>query len=124
MIHLANNAYHAHAYEESKHAGAVLLLHEFSMHHLLTETTLALGDRPSYRQELVECSPEGEMVANLRDQGVWSGIEQFLFPAIESRLRLASGVIGHSRWILDQVNAVESSLPVLIFRTIILAPTH
>ena len=111
LIHLANNAWHAHAYEESKHAGAVLLLHEFSMHHLLTETTLALGDRPSYRQELVECSPEGEMVANLRDQGVWSGIEQFLFPAIESRLRLASGVIGHSRWILDQVSAVESDLP-------------
>lgn len=111
LIHLANNAYHAHAYEESKHAGAVLLLHEFSMHHLLTETTLALGDRPSYRQELVECSPEGEMVANLRDQGVWSGIEQFIFPAIESRLRLASGVIGHSRWILDQVGAVASALP-------------
>ena len=111
LIHLANNAYHAHAYEESKHAGAVLLLHEFSMHHLLTETTLALGDRPSYRQELVECSPEGEMVANLRDQGVWSGIEQFLFPAIESRLRLASGVIGHSRWILDRVGAVDSDLP-------------
>ena len=111
LVHLANNAYHAHAYKESKQAGAVLLLHEFSMHHLLTETTLAFGDRSGYRQELMDCSPEGETVANLRDQGVWSGIEQFLFPAIESRLRLASGVIGHSRWILDRVSALDSNLP-------------
>ncbi|MEC8854920.1 MAG: hypothetical protein VXX15_04875, partial [Planctomycetota bacterium] len=40
LIHLANNPFHAHSFEEAKKPGAILLLHEFSMHHLLTETTL------------------------------------------------------------------------------------
>ena len=39
-----------------------LLLHEFSMHHLLTEITLAWVTI-KLQNELVECSPEGEMVA-------------------------------------------------------------
>ena len=111
LIHLANNPFHAHAFQESKRPGAVLLLHEFSMHHLLTETTLAFGDQRGYRQELMDCSPEGELVADLRNNGIWSGIEPFLFPAIESRLRVASGVIGHSRWILGQVRSIETELP-------------
>lgn len=111
LIHLANNPFHAHAYLEAKNPGAVLLLHEFSMHHLLTETTLAYGDNQGYLNELVACGPEGELVSGLRAQGLWSGIEQFLFPAIESRLRIAAGVIGHSKWILDRVDSVASDTP-------------
>ena len=111
LIHLANNPFHAHAYLEAKNPGAVLLLHEFSMHHLLTETTLAYGDNQGYLNELVACGPEGELVSGLRAQGLWSGIEQFLFPAIESRLRIASGVIGHSKWILDRVDSVAPDTP-------------
>ena len=111
LIHLANNPFHAHAYLEAKNPGAVLLLHEFSMHHLLTETTLAYGDQLRYRKELMACGPEGNVISELRRQGVWSGIEQFLFPAIESRLRMASGIIGHSTWILDRVDAVAPEVP-------------
>ena len=111
LIHLANNPFHAHAYLEAKNPGAVLLLHEFSMHHLLTETTLAYGDQLRYRKELMACCPEGDVISELRRQGVWSGIEQFLFPAIESRLRMASGIIGHSTWLLDRVDAVAPEVP-------------
>lgn len=111
LIHLANNPFHTHAYLEAKNPGAVLLLHEFSMHHLLTETTLAYGAQLRYREELMACGPEGGVVSELRRQGVWSGIEQFLFPAIESRLRIASGIIGHSTWILDRVDAVAPEVP-------------
>ena len=111
LIHLANNPFHAHAYLEAKNPGAVLLLHEFSMHHLLTETTLAYGDQLRYRKELMACGPEGDVISELRRQGVWSGIEQFLFPAIESRLRMASGIIGHSTWLLDRVDAVAPEVP-------------
>ncbi len=111
LIHLANNPFHAHSFEEAKKPGAILLLHEFSMHHLLTETTLAYGNSKRYLEELSDCEPEGKIISELRKQGVWSGIEQFLYPAIESRLRSAAGVIGHSKWILDRVQNVAPNLP-------------
>lgn len=111
LIHLANNPFHAHSFQEAKRPGAILLLHEFSMHHLLTETTLAYGNSKGYTEELVDCESEGTAISELRKQGVWSGIEQFLYPAIESRLRIAAGVIGHSKWILDRVQDVVPKLP-------------
>ena len=89
-----------------------MLLHEFSMHHLLTETTLAYGNSKRYTEELSDCESEGNVISELRKQGVWSGIEQFLYPAIESRLRIAAGVIGHSKWILDRVQDVVPDLPI------------
>ena len=71
LIHLANNPFHTHAYLEAKNPGAVLLLHEFSMHHLLTETTLAYGEQLRYREELMACGPEG--VSSLNFEGRESG---------------------------------------------------
>ena len=111
LIHLANNPFHAHSFQEAKRPGAILLLHEFSMHHLLTETTLAYGNSKRYTEELADCESEGTAISELRKQGVWSGIEQFLYPAIESRLRIAAGVIGHSKWIIDRVQDVVPTLP-------------
>ncbi|HCD29669.1 MAG TPA: hypothetical protein DEQ73_03605 [Phycisphaerales bacterium] len=111
LIHLANNPFHAHAFQEAERPGAILLLHEFSMHHLLTETTLAYGNSVRYAEELAKCDSNGRVISELRKQGVWSGIEQFLYPAIESRLRGAAGVIGHSKWILDRVQIAAPNLP-------------
>ncbi|MBL6711715.1 MAG: glycosyltransferase family 4 protein [Planctomycetes bacterium] len=113
LIHLANNPFHAHAFLEANRPGSVLLLHEFSMHHLLTEMTLAYGNRDDYLKELAECGLASKSVAELRMQGVWSGFEQFTFPAIESRLGKAAGVIGHSKWILDRVLADAPDVPTL-----------
>ena len=112
LIHLANNPFHSHSFQEAKKPGGILLLHEFSMHHLLTETTLAYGNSKRYTEELSDCESEGDVISELRKQGVWSGIEQFLYPAIESRLRIAAGVIGHSKWILDRVQDVAPDLPI------------
>ena len=72
-------------------------MHDFSMHHLLVELTLAREDKESY-QELLEkeYGESGKKLAQLRNNQFYHGIQEFLFPLNKNVISNSKGVVVHS----------------------------
>jgi glycosyltransferase involved in cell wall biosynthesis len=113
LLHLGNNPYHLWVVRRLRQCGAIAVLHDTTLHHLLVEEAAADGQWKRYATELAEAHPEaGSALAAARLWGFTGRLDPFLFPAREVYLRHASGVIVHTRQAERQVAASCPDLPV------------
>ena len=115
LLQIGNNVHHGYVYRRAMKGGAVVEMHDLSVHHLHTELTLAQGDFASYRNGLETCEGEwGRRFAYQRSKGYYS-------PNLEFHARLnrtitdrASAVIVHSRWARMQLELQDCAAPVYV----------
>jgi len=100
LIHLGNNPHHEWLLHRLHPQGHLVpVVHDAVLHHLLVESTLALGDASGFAGRLTEAHPgAGEALAAARRAGHHGRLDPFLFPARGTFLKHASAVIVHSRW--------------------------
>lgn len=99
IIHLANNPWHAYCFRAALELSAFLVIHDMSLHHLVTEMTLAHRDKGQYLSILTsDAGTAGRRFALQRDNGFYTERMQFYVRCFEPVLGRARGVINHSLW--------------------------
>jgi glycosyltransferase involved in cell wall biosynthesis len=100
MIHLGNNPHHLwlldHLRREDR---TVVVLHDTVLHHLLVESTAAVGDHQGFIHALESThGVAGHALATARAVGHHGHLDPFLFPANGVFLESVRAVLVHSRW--------------------------
>lgn len=114
LIHLGNNPHHLWLLDRLRpQNNLVLVLHDAVLHHLLVESTVALGDHDGFASHLTAAHPRaGHELATARRAGHHGRLDPFLFPARGPFLKDAAGVIVHSRWAEELIAEEHPSIPV------------
>lgn len=97
IYQMGNNVHHAYMLEDIQLVPGILVLHDYSMHHLLVEQTLAKGDVNGYKQLLKHDFGElGERIANNRQKYLFNHLLEFIMPINGTLIETSRGVIVHS----------------------------
>lgn len=112
LLHLGNNPYHLWIAAYLRRHSGLVVLHDTVLHHLLVEEAAAGGDWGRFGAELAQAHGRaGAALAEGRRWGMHGPSDPFLFPARSVLLRLARGVIVHSRQALAEVRRDCPHLP-------------
>ncbi|MCA6215281.1 glycosyltransferase [Ideonella sp. B7] len=118
IYQIGNNADHVFAYQAFRARPGLLVQHDFNLHYLVEDATLARGDAEGYRAVLQEeYGDPGTTLAMLRRAGVFSEAQKLSLPLNRHLLRQAQGVIVHNHWIHDR-------LPVELREATCVVPHH
>jgi glycosyltransferase involved in cell wall biosynthesis len=115
ICQLGNNRYHEYAWKVANRGGAIVVLHDVVMHHLLVEMTIAQGDAGSLDEALSSMYGEaGKAIAAARAHGIHDDLPNFLYPASEGVARSARHVMVHNRWAAEQLRAHGVTTPITV----------
>lgn len=113
LYHMGNNPYHFYMYPYLLKYPGITVMHDFVLHHFFTALTLAKGDTEGYVEEFRYNNGEtGERVARLRLKGVWTEIENFVFPLNKRVIDSSLGVIVHSGYVREEIEGTNPRVPV------------
>lgn len=114
LYHQGNNIHHAYVYRELMRQPGILVLHDFVLHHLIVEMTLAAGNEIEYARILTaEHGDVGTRTAQLRSRGCFTEFQQFLMPLNGEAVRSSRGVVVHSDWARRLLAAEHPGLPIV-----------
>jgi len=115
VCQLGNNRYHELAWKVAGRGGAVAVLHDVVMHHLLVEMTIAQGDAEALDSALSTMYGEaGSAIAAARAHGIHDDLPNFLYPASEGVARVSRHVIVHNRWAEDRLRSNGVTTPITV----------
>jgi len=118
IYQMGNNADHVFAYRAFKRRPGVLVQHDFNLHYLVEDATLAAGDTQGYRDVLcAEYGAAGGTLADMRQIGLFSESQKLALPLNTHLLHRATGLIVHSQWVHDR-------LPVEVHGRTLVVPHH
>ena len=100
VIHLGNNPHHLWLLDRlRREEPTVVVLHDAVLHHLLVESTIALGDHAEFTRALdAAYGGAGTALAAARAVGIQGHLDPFLFPARRAFLDSVDGILVHSEW--------------------------
>ncbi len=115
IYHLGNSPAHGAIYESLLRVPGVVVLHEWVLHHLkLWHAATRRNDVSRYLREMrARYGAAGERVARQMSRGQLLDAA-FAYPLVEDVVAAAEGLIGHSRYVVDQARALRSSLPAAV----------
>lgn len=115
IYHIGNNtAYHKEIYLMALKYPGVVILHDYSIHHLIANLTVAQGNWEGYIQEMVyNYGEEGSCFAALASQGkmkvMWESDKTIQYPANKRIIDRSKGVIVHSNLALEGVKSATEN---------------
>lgn len=113
VYHQGNNIHHAYVYRELQRRSGILVLHDFVLHHLIVEMTLACGNEAEYARILeAEHGEVGLRTAQLRSRGCFTEYQQFLMPLNREAVRASKGVVVHSDWARRLLVSEHPEIPI------------
>ncbi len=109
-----NNPHHEYIYNRAMETPGVVVLHDYVLHHLLTEMTLGRGEEEAYLEMmLANHGPIGYQMGRQRIDGLWSDLQHFLYPACWQLLHASRGVLVHSTYLARLLRGhLPASIPV------------
>lgn len=104
LYHVGNNPYHFYLYPFLIKYPGITILHDYVLHHFFGGITLAKGDIEGYIEEFRYNYGEiGEELANLRLRGIWTDLQQFIYPFNKRVIDSSLGIIVHSNYIKRKI---------------------
>lgn len=104
LYHMGNNPYHFYLYPFLIKYPGITVLHDYVLHHFFAGLTLVKGDIKGYIEEFKYNSGKtGEELASLRLRGIWTDIQQFIYPLNKRIIDSSLGVIAHSDYIKREI---------------------
>lgn len=115
ICQLGNNPHHEFAYGEAMAHQAVIVLHDFVLHHLIVESTLARGDGEEYVEQIrASHGAPGAILARGRVAGFHGEIGNFLYPASAAVAQRAEAIIVHNRYAAESLRRLGVTRPIVI----------
>lgn len=113
LLQLGNNVHHGYILQRAQEGGAIVELHDLSLHHLHTELTLAQQDFGGYLRGLEECEGAfGRRAAFQRAKGFYTPRLDFYLRVNRAVCERARAVIVHSRWAKFQIEMQDVTTPI------------
>ena len=113
IYQLGNNPHHEFVYREAMEHPGVTVLHDFVLHHLVVEMTLARGDVDGYVEALRANHGEaGAAWARGRAAGLHSEMGNFLLPASVEVANRSRAVIVHNAWAASRLESLGVTAPI------------
>lgn len=123
VYQLGNNPHHEFVFEAALERPGVIEIHDFSLHHLVTELTLARGDMGSYLNFMSRSAGEpGRLLALKRLNNHFHPRLEFELPLLEPFVETAQHIIVHSRWARERVRMMRRAAPVSLIPHFCLRP--
>ncbi|MEM7057653.1 MAG: glycosyltransferase [Pseudomonadota bacterium] len=123
LLQLGNNVHHGFILERARLGGAIVELHDLSLHHLHTELTLAKKDFPGYLAGLQESEGDwGRRAAFQRAKGFYSPRLDFYMRVNRTICERARAVIVHSNWAKFQIELQDVETPIHVLPHYALKP--
>jgi glycosyltransferase involved in cell wall biosynthesis len=115
VYHMGNSPSHGTIYELAQRIPGVVVLHEWVLHHLkLWHAAERRKDIGVYLREMQQrYGSNGERVARKMSRGQLQDAV-FTMPLVEDVIEGALGLIGHSRFVVDQARALRPTLPAAV----------
>jgi glycosyltransferase involved in cell wall biosynthesis len=115
IYHMGNSPAHGTIYETSQRIPGVVVLHDWVLHHFkLWYAAERRKDIGAYLREMDgRYATDGERVARKMSRGQLQDAA-FHFPLVEDVIEGAQGLIGHSRFVVDQALRLRPSLPAAV----------
>lgn len=115
ICQLGNNPHHELAYREAMAHPAVVVLHDFVLHHLIVESTLARGAAEDYVKQIgANHGLPGVALARGRVAGFHGEIGNFLYPASAAVAQRATAIIVHNRYAAESLRRQGVNNPIVI----------
>ncbi|MBI4464173.1 MAG: glycosyltransferase [Acidobacteria bacterium] len=112
LYHVGNNPFHVYIYDLALRIPGVLVLHEFNLHYLVADATIARSDWEAYFQELEYNA--GPLAVDAARQAQ-AGFGQLDYDGIAMNRRLletSPAAIVHSQYMVRRVRGAGFALPV------------
>lgn len=123
LLQVGNNIHHDFVYQKAQAGGAIVELHDLSLHHLHTEVTLGRGDFTTYRDVLEACEGEwGRRLAYQRTKGFYASNLEFHTRVNRLVTDRAEAVIVHSRWAKMQLELQGCERPIYVINHFSMRP--
>lgn len=115
LYHLGNSPAHGFVYRQALRRPGVVVLHDFSLHHLVLSETVARGDRSGYLRAMRQAYGEaGSFVGRQVARALGGEMLPALFPLNEALLRRSLGVVALTRFVAAGVrDRLPAGRPVL-----------
>lgn len=98
IYQMGNNLQHEFILKELLGVPGLVVMHDYSMHHLFVELTLARKDHSSYEELMTyNYGDYGKIIAENRERGFFNELFQFTMPLNQTILDASSGIIVHSQ---------------------------
>lgn len=112
VYHLGNSPVHAEIYEHALRLPGVVVLHEWVLHHFkLWYAATRRGDIRIYRREMAErYGEQGAAIGGRMARGQLLDTA-FDLPLVEDVVAAATGLIGHSRYVVEHARVLRPALP-------------
>lgn len=116
VYHLANNPWHEEVVDAARNGPPGLaIVHDASLHHMVSATTVDRGDFVRYRNQLVEAHAEaGRAIAQGRRPQEGLDIDLFLFDMLEPVLGRQLGAVVHNSYARLLVSSRLPGLPIWV----------
>lgn len=115
LLQVGNNTYHGYVLERARMGGAIIELHDLSLHHLQAELTLSRNDFPSYLLALQESEGEwGRRMAFQRAKGFYSPRLEYYMRTNRALCERAEALIVHSKWARFQLEIQGVTRPIYV----------
>jgi glycosyltransferase involved in cell wall biosynthesis len=97
VYQMGNNVHHAYMLKDLTEIPGILVLHDYSMHHLLVEQTLAKSDVNGYKNLLEHDYDDlGRRIAENRQNYLFNHLLEFIMPINGTLIEASKGVLVHS----------------------------
>lgn len=113
LYHLGNNPFHSHVYRALRDHPGVAVLHDAVLHNLIIHETLAQGDPAGYVAALSVAYGEAGARLGLAVVNGEREPDYVHYPLTGPAVGAATGVIVHSRYLLERVRQEFPGVPVV-----------
>jgi glycosyltransferase involved in cell wall biosynthesis len=116
LFHLGNNPHHEYVYRAARELPGVAVFHDLVLHHLVSYLIAEKKpDWSAYRAILTEeYGKAGEELVSLRQRGIFTGLEHFIFPLNAHVARNARAIVVHSEDAREHLAEVAPDVPVTV----------
>lgn len=115
VCQLGNNLHHQSFYRWAMEHRSVVVLHDFVLHHLVVEMTLARGDEDGYIDAMrLNHGEPGVALARARARGIHDEVANFLYPASLEVARRSEQVIVLNEYAAERLRDFGVTTPVAV----------
>ena len=112
VYHIGNNPYHIHAYDAAIEHPGIVVLHEFSLHHLMAAATIARGNWDTYLAEVEYNGGADALAFAKRVRALEIGPDYEGLAMNRRLLERSKALIVHSPFLRGRVREAGFDLPI------------
>ncbi len=113
VYQLGNNTQHEYILRMLQERPGIVVMHDFSIHHLLVELTLARGDLQTYEDLMtINYGDLGTDIARRRSEGYFNELLQFVMPLNKTVIEASQAIVVHSYDSYYKIKDISPDMPV------------